>query len=401
MKRFNLLSMMLGIILSSCSQGVECHIQGTIDDPATTEMFLIEATEDIRTMDSVLKIPVIDGKFQYVLATDMIRLYELIPVNQYMEGSFYTASFIAENQDVTISFTDDDVLVSGNGKEQKMVQQYKEEVGNKYRSIYDSIEKQRDSVENILQARMDAMTEEEMASFISDFSSKNSTDTDIKCFWDFNEKCGEALFDEKTARIKWLEQHPCFYGLAEIYTKLLFANPSKDPVRDLILSYRNTYSKQYPGHPYHELITNIVKSKELIVGNKYIDYKVSDYEDKSVNITSLYTGRIILIDLWASWCAPCRRHSMEIIPIYEQFKDKGFQVIAIARERRKEDMFAAMEKDGYPWRSLIELNDQNRIWAKNGVNNAGGRMYLISDDGTILAVNPTAEQTEQILKEQL
>ena len=53
----------------------------------------------------------------------------------------------------------------------------------------------------------------------------------------------------------------------------------------------------------------------------------------------------------AKWCGPCRRHSMAMIPIYEKYKDKGFTVLAIAAERRAEDMQKAVEQDGYPWPS--------------------------------------------------
>ena len=397
-----ILSVMLGGIFCGCSREVECHIQGSVDDPATTKMYLIEAGEDIRVMDNVLTIPVVDGKFQYVLKTDLIKYCELIPANQYERGSFFSAYFIAENQDVTISYAGDKVTVSGNGKEQKMVQQYNEEVGAKFLAIYDSLEAQRDSIENIIEAKMEKMTEDERHSYISEFNSENSTDPVIVRYKDIDEEYGETMFDEKAARVNWLDSHPCFYGLAEIKSKLAFANPSEDPtVQSLVLSYKNTYSKRYAGHPYHELIADLIKSKELAVGNKYIDYQVCDYEGNSVNISSLYEGKIIIIDLWASWCGPCRKHSKELIPIYGRFKDKGLQVIAIARESKKENMIAAIEKDGYPWASLIDLNGRDRIWQKNGASDRGGIIYLISADGTILAVNPTAEETEQILNEQL
>lgn len=386
----------------SCSRGVECHIQGSIDDPAATKMYLIEAGEDIRVMDNVLTIPVVDGKFQYVLKTDLIKYYELIPANQYERGSYFPAYFIAENQDVTISYADDKVTVSGNGKEQKMVQQYNEEVGAKFLAIYDSLESQRDSVGNIIKAKMEKMTDDERHSYISEFNSENSTDPVIVSYKDIDEEYKEILFDEKAARVNWLDSHPCFYGLAEIKSKLTYAIPSEDPtVQSLILSYKNIYSKRFAGHPYHEIITELIKSKELAVGNKYIDYQICDYDGNFVNISSLYKGKIIIIDLWASWCGPCRKHSKELIPIYEQFKDKGLQVIAIARESKIEDMITAIEKDGYPWESLIDLNGRDRIWLKNGASNRGGIIYLISADGTILAVNPTAEETEQILNEQL
>jgi len=90
-----------------------------------------------------------------------------------------------------------------------------------------------------------------------------------------------------------------------------------------------------------------------------------------------------------------------MIPVYEKYKDKGFTVVAIARERKREDMENAARKDGYPWTSLLELNDENGVWRKNGADNSGGAMYLIDRDGTILSTSTDAEELEPIIKKAL
>ena len=53
---------------------------------------------------------------------------------------------------------------------------------------------------------------------------------------------------------------------------------------------------------------------------------------------------------------------------------------------------------GYPWPSLLELNDENQVWRKNGVDNGGGAMYLIDRDGTILSTSTDAEELEALIK---
>ena len=64
-------------------------------------------------------------------------------------------------------------------------------------------------------------------------------------------------------------------------------------------------------------------------------------------------------------------------------------------------MQKAMERDGYPWPSLLELNDENGVWRKNGADNFGGAMYLIDRDGTILSTSTDAEELEPIIKKAL
>ena len=87
-----------------------------------------------------------------------------------------------------------------------------------------------------------------------------------------------------------------------------------------------------------------------------------------------------------------------MIPLYEKYKDKGFIIVGVARESSQKDMEVAIEKDGYPWLCLLELNDIGKIWEKYGVGNGGGAIIMVNKDGKILAINPTAKEIDEILK---
>ena len=178
-------------------------------------------------------------------------------------------------------------------------------------------------------------------------------------------------------------------------------NFDKSQFEPYLTLYHDKLINYYPGHPIHEQIATAETAYRLQPGKPYIDYTVRNTDDQLVPISTLTKGKVALIDLWASWCGPCRRHSIAMIPVYEKYKDKGFTVIAIARERNRQAMENAAKKDGYPWQSLLELNDENGVWRKNGAGNAGGAMYLIDRDGTILSTSTDAEELEPIIKKAL
>ncbi|MDE7096848.1 MAG: redoxin family protein, partial [Muribaculaceae bacterium] len=99
------------------------------------------------------------------------------------------------------------------------------------------------------------------------------------------------------------------------------------------------------------------------------------------------------------WCGPCRRHSIELIPVYEKYKDKGFKVIAVARESDNcIAMNKAMKKDGYPWESFVDLNDSDNVWRINRAGNGGGKIILVNSDGLIVGTDIPVDEIKEFLE---
>ena len=174
------------------------------------------------------------------------------------------------------------------------------------------------------------------------------------------------------------------------------------PLDDVIGRYK-VFSKAYPKHIYTKRAKEMIESvKKIRVGGKYIDFSAPDLDGNIVKLSSEIKDKIAIIDLWASWCGPCRNTSESYIPIYNEFKDRGFTIVGVARESKNDkQMRIAIEKDGYTWTNLIELNDKGSIWAKYGVGNGGGGTFLVDEKGKILAISPTAEEVRKILLERL
>ena len=352
LKRATILFLVILAVLSSEAQSFVCTIEGSTSDRETKKLYLVESGADIRTMDEVVSIPVVNGKFNYTWKGERQLFLQLIPDNQYADGNIRAAYFITENQHVTVQMgraDTDKVIVKGAGKETRMLQRCQQEIDAVYAPQMAAMDEKMDSLDQLLQHHMDSLTPSEQEQFLAEYHSPHSNNPLIAAYRQTEQAYRELIEEENLATAKWLDAHPCMYGLFYMKDRLAISKSQTDALTSfLIRSYQQTYSKKYRQHPYHVSIQSSLQSLTLQPGNQYIDYAVSLPDGKQAALSTLFTGEIIYIDLWASWCGPCRRHAKALMPIYEKYKDKGFQIIGIARESKAEDMQKAIQKDGYP-----------------------------------------------------
>jgi thiol-disulfide isomerase/thioredoxin len=141
---------------------------------------------------------------------------------------------------------------------------------------------------------------------------------------------------------------------------------------------------------------------ELQPGQPYFnDYEAVTADGEKVRVGTLYRGRVTLIIMWASWCNSCRGHAKLQIPLYEKYHDAGLNVVAIAREWNMNSFRLAMERDKYPWPSLVDYQDRFGVWEKHAKKNGSGKFLLIDRDGTILSTSFDAQELEPIIKKAL
>lgn len=90
-------------------------------------------------------------------------------------------------------------------------------------------------------------------------------------------------------------------------------------------------------------------------GKSYTQFNVVDEKGKSTPSAKIVKGkRYMLIDFWASWCAPCRKEIPNLKECYADFAGKGLEIISISIDRSDAAWKKALQEEKLPWPNGID-----------------------------------------------
>ena len=303
-----------------------------------------------------------NGEFSYDLEVTTPTFYEL---NLYGQRAVKLALF-KENVEVAYNFSDPASLQiegSSDSKEmlklEKLMEEYQLTVNKLNEQYYEAMSK--NDAETIKRIQLDAMNLETQQA----------------------EKVKEMI----------TSMGDSFASLAAIG----LLNPKNDfPFIDELISKLNT---NYPGtSSIMQMKQQLDEMRALSVGQVAPDFELPDPNGKMVKLSDL-RGKYVLIDFWAAWCKPCRQENPNVVRLYNQYKDKGFEVFGVSLDRTKEDWVKAIADDQLTWTHVSDLKYFNSAAAELYKIEAIPATYMIDPDGKIIARDLRGPSLENKLAE--
>lgn len=225
--------------------------------------------------------------------------------------------------DIKLDFDDFNAIVVNNSKS-----------NDEFYSLQNTMEKKKnhkkiDSIRELSKSYSDKMiTTSDYSLKIQFQKSLDSLDQQLDQLVDQNKTISKQLDFE------FIKKNPNSFITPDLLYRILTQEDEQipyDTIKKLYNKLTPEVKKSYGGKQLAEKLDYFKNSR---IGSPAPDFKVIDINANLLQISLFKNNKYVLLDFWASWCAPCREDFSFLKEMYNKYKDKGFEIISVTRDEK-------------------------------------------------------------------
>ncbi|MEI7828617.1 MAG: TlpA disulfide reductase family protein [Prolixibacteraceae bacterium] len=138
--------------------------------------------------------------------------------------------------------------------------------------------------------------------------------------------------------------------------------------------------------------TVLAQPTGLEIGQKSPEIKLPNLKGDTIALSSL-KGKLVLIDFWGTWCAPCVEEQKDLAALYSKYKQttfnagKGFEIYGVSLDAKKSNWETYISANKINWIQVSDLKFWRSPVTKTYNIQALPFNVLIDGNGIILAKN--------------
>lgn len=126
----------------------------------------------------------------------------------------------------------------------------------------------------------------------------------------------------------------------------------------------------------------------VLLGDTIPNYSLPMLAGDTIMLQKLLGNRLTILDIWASWCMPCRRENREVLaPVWAQYHDKGLQILGYSIDSSPAAWKAAVAKDGAVWPHASHLSGDATPFLETLKISTIPANFILDGNGVVVAKN--------------